>query len=828
MHARYAVLMVAALCAGSVAGDAFVPMATATVGPDSVVSPRSSRGRSHLTQVSPARTMKLASETAAIEPTDYLEESNAWRAEVGAPPLVWDATIAGVAQAWADRLQQRGCDMEHSNAEWQMEQYGESLGENIAWACCDDPPSQDGKQVVDMWASEKKSYAYGPLGESCTSHDGGATGHYTQLVWANSQKMGCGMATCGDKGTVWVCNFFPAGNWEGEAPFCKANVPEDMPTCPNLGGGLGEGLPCDTPSTRKCGYEEKCCSCPEEGGDEGAEQEIEEGREDQAQGERDEEEGQEKHDEAEQEEGEDEERAGEIEEDRGEAEEKEYISNHEFHKIIEITGLEAAAFDDVKFQEAVAEVLGVPLFEVEVSAPEGHRRRLLEADAEAAPLLVPVTVKCDGRRQCKKLLGQLEGNVCNGGLARALSETFNVKIRTPGCKAYKTPLEPYDPRNPRQVTFPDAYPNSVRHWLLIGSLSLLLGSGIVFFFTFVPSRTPPMANVLVFISCACAMCAYYCMWAGVLVEFKTTDVTPRVIFYPKYLDWLVTCPLTLAAICLVAEAESALMVSLIGNAILMVLCGLVGSSIVAPYKYIWWVLGVAFLVIIVLILNRILRQNSARAVRNLVFLTAGLALNKQPSRVAEHAQAALLLLAAARRRSFHVSHLHARPTRLSVTSKSTRLRHASGGCACLNSRGNTGVWMVYPLVWVTGSEGTAALGLSQEVAVTCILDIIAKVLLLPLSLGLLRMPTTLGDAVRDRHCRLGFLTSEACIPLPPHPRRSSCPCPCPPFSFPPPFSVALSTDCVRADGGDKCPQNHLYLSEVLRHERWGSLHEGRG
>jgi len=33
----------------------------------------------------------------------------------------------------------------------------------------------------------------------------------------------------------------------------------------------------------------------------------------------------------------------------------------------------------------------------------------------------------------------------------------------------------------------------------------------------------------------------------------------------------------------------------------------------------------------------------------------------------------------------------------------------------------------YPIIWVTGSEGTAALGLTQEVALTCILDIIAKV-----------------------------------------------------------------------------------------------------
>jgi bacteriorhodopsin len=150
------------------------------------------------------------------------------------------------------------------------------------------------------------------------------------------------------------------------------------------------------------------------------------------------------------------------------------------------------------------------------------------------------------------------------------------------------------------------------------------------------------------------------MWAGILVDYKTSDVTPRVIFYPKYLDWIITCPLTLAAICLVAQAEAALLVSLVGNAVLMVLCGLVGSSVVAPYKYVWWALGVMFLVIVLLILGRVMRQGNGRAVRNLVIVTAG-------------------------------------------------------------------TWIWYPIVWVVGSEGTGALGMMQEVAITVLLDLVSKV-----------------------------------------------------------------------------------------------------
>ena len=38
-----------------------------------------------------------------------------------------------------------------------------------------------------------------------------------------------------------------------------------------------------------------------------------------------------------------------------------------------------------------------------------------------------------------------------------------------------------------------------------------------------------------------------------------------------------------------------------------------------------------------------------------------------------------------------------------------------------------GTWIFYPIVWVVGSEGTGALGMMQEVALTVILDLIAKV-----------------------------------------------------------------------------------------------------
>ena len=91
------------------------------------------------------------------------------------------------------------------------------------------------------------------------------------------------------------------------------------------------------------------------------------------------------------------------------------------------------------------------------------------------------------------------------------------------------------------VTFPDDYPNSVRHFLLIGFLGMFIGA-IVFFYMGNSRKVNTITHVLTFFIAAVAACAYYAMWAGLGVEYKTTDTTPRVIFWAHYLDWVVTGP----------------------------------------------------------------------------------------------------------------------------------------------------------------------------------------------------------------------------------------------------------------------------------------------
>ena len=93
------------------------------------------------------------------------------------------------------------------------------------------------------------------------------------------------------------------------------------------------------------------------------------------------------------------------------------------------------------------------------------------------------------------------------------------------------------------VTFPDDDPNSVRHFLLIGFLGMFIGA-IVFFYMGISRKVNTVMHVLTFFIAAVSACAYYAEWAGLGVEYKTTDTTPRVIFWAHYLDWVITGPVS--------------------------------------------------------------------------------------------------------------------------------------------------------------------------------------------------------------------------------------------------------------------------------------------
>ncbi|CAI7784683.1 unnamed protein product [Closterium sp. NIES-53] len=147
--------------------------------------------------------------------SDYLDPHNAARAAVGAVPIEWDDAVAERAQAWADTLRDDyNCGLEHGGM-------GEGEGQNLSgagpagWAWNSD--------AVQWWVGEGKSY-------NRISGDWGSCGHYSQVVWNDSRKVGCGKASCGGDGDVWACNYYPAGNFVGERPYGELKGAEDCLT----------------------------------------------------------------------------------------------------------------------------------------------------------------------------------------------------------------------------------------------------------------------------------------------------------------------------------------------------------------------------------------------------------------------------------------------------------------------------------------------------------------------------------------------------------------------------------------------------------------------
>ena len=129
-----------------------------------------------------------------------LQAHNDVRSHVRASPLVWSDGLARFAQEWANHLiATYGFSHRPNN------RYGENLY-MIAGATAS--PSE----VVGSWASEAREYDL--RSNTCS----GVCGHYTQIVLAETQAVGCAFAANRQQ-EVWVCNYDPPGNFVGHRPY---------------------------------------------------------------------------------------------------------------------------------------------------------------------------------------------------------------------------------------------------------------------------------------------------------------------------------------------------------------------------------------------------------------------------------------------------------------------------------------------------------------------------------------------------------------------------------------------------------------------------------
>ncbi|MCA9679617.1 MAG: Fis family transcriptional regulator, partial [Myxococcales bacterium] len=137
---------------------------------------------------------------------------NQVRASVGVGPMVWDPEVAAIAQGWADQCVDVTAPIglvDHNAG--RSDNYPGYVGENIYGSS----GAVTGPDAVSSWASEAADYDY--ASNTCA----GVCGHYTQVVWATSTKLGCGVSTCPGLiyGHTIVCDYAPGGNISGQRPY---------------------------------------------------------------------------------------------------------------------------------------------------------------------------------------------------------------------------------------------------------------------------------------------------------------------------------------------------------------------------------------------------------------------------------------------------------------------------------------------------------------------------------------------------------------------------------------------------------------------------------
>jgi len=148
----------------------------------------------------------------------YLDFHNQERACFGLPAMTWSKQLENQAKQYAFK-----CQYKHSaHSSRQSPPQGENLsaGSGFRWAIND---------LLNGWLEEQVDWRC--AGNTCGS--GKVCGHYTQMVWKDSTKLGCATVQC-HKNSPWpqysngqwtytVCRYNPPGNYRGRHPLNPAS-----------------------------------------------------------------------------------------------------------------------------------------------------------------------------------------------------------------------------------------------------------------------------------------------------------------------------------------------------------------------------------------------------------------------------------------------------------------------------------------------------------------------------------------------------------------------------------------------------------------------------
>ena len=160
--------------------------------------------------IKPAWNVKLTESDKKL----FLDEHNKYRRMVqptatNMQEMIWDPELAKFAEEHS-----RKCQFSHSSG-GSTSKFS-SLGENLyITSQLGISNEKVGVPGIKAWYDEYVDYDY----NSNSCNQGKVCGHYTQVVWANSYAVGCGITQCDNMGSILVCNYGPPGNYIGQNPY---------------------------------------------------------------------------------------------------------------------------------------------------------------------------------------------------------------------------------------------------------------------------------------------------------------------------------------------------------------------------------------------------------------------------------------------------------------------------------------------------------------------------------------------------------------------------------------------------------------------------------
>ena len=157
--------------------------------------------------LAPAEIPAAGQEDIGMFAQSLLGAHNDARENVGAPALRWSNSLAKDAADYAEVLADKN-KIEHAN-----EDVRKGAGENL-WIGTSGFYST--RAMIDAFLTEEQYFKPGVFPDVSTTGNWIDVGHYTQIIWKDTQEVGCAL-TNNDQNDVLVCRYLPSGNWRGVA-----------------------------------------------------------------------------------------------------------------------------------------------------------------------------------------------------------------------------------------------------------------------------------------------------------------------------------------------------------------------------------------------------------------------------------------------------------------------------------------------------------------------------------------------------------------------------------------------------------------------------------